>query len=70
MSTGENVEQSEKFWIHQGGMFRCCLETAHEHGPGVQDRQVLPCKYCSDSMTWLGESRAWKGTRWVEEVTS
>lgn len=62
----EDNKPTVPWWVDQAGVFRCCTQTAHQHGPGGEDRQKLPCEHCENAMVWLDGIRTWRGKRWVE----
>lgn len=47
--------------IRTNGLFRCCIQTAEEYGPGTEG-QILPCRWCvedsSNRMVWHND--AWQ----------
>jgi len=69
VSGGQGMtEDGDKIKI--GGLLRCCIETIDDlyaQGPGhrAAEGDVLPCKYCSHSVTF--RSGAWEWNRaWKE----
>lgn len=48
-----------------GGVMRCCVETLDSTPVQEVEGEVLPCKYCSDSLIFMDE--AW-GKYWDREA--
>jgi len=38
--------------VRQGGLFRCCVETAEKAENGKNDGDVIFCQYCKEPMVW------------------
>ena len=53
--------------LRMGGLMRCCLATLGEHiggdPPEPKPGDVVPCKYCSESMIYSDGAWEWNHVR-------
>ena len=45
--------------VRQGGLYRCCVQTAREAENGKNDGDVIFCQYCKEPMAWKDGAYEW-----------